>query len=121
MTFESRAYATAAIRTVRRRTGTLHAPTSGVQVLDRRNGEVGRSTNSIEGGSFLRPFRKRGGASSGAAGRLRAGDGRAHGVGSIRTSVRLQRYVAARHQHDHDADHVPDGVRDPEFAEPRLR
>ena len=41
------------------------------------------------------------------------------GLGDQRAVLRLQRYVAARDQHlDHDRD-VPDGVPDPEHAEPR--
>ena len=36
-------------------------------------------------------------------------------------AVRVQRHLAARHQHRHDDRHVPDGVPHPEHAEPRRR
>ena len=37
----------------------------------------------------------------------------------IRPALRLVRHLAARHQHRHDDRHLPDGLRDPEHAEPR--
>ena len=47
--------------------------------------------------------------------------GRHRRLGGDRSDFSLQRYLATRDQYRHDDRDVPDGLPDPEHAEPRLR